>query len=181
MAGLLKQQDQEKKDAPDAEPILVEFNKNTDQVGNKKEIPVRLRADEIDLKDGFIIKAQLVGTQPATAANYEVFFIAPKPCMVLEVREVHRVAGTGAGAVTLDIEKLTGTQALGAGVNVTIAAFDLKGTINTVVTKKYSALQNRTLNAGDRLALKDTGTLTSCAGLTVILYLIYLDNGNYRK
>jgi hypothetical protein len=162
------------------ETEIVEFKKENDN-SNDISIKERIRADDVDKKDGFIITAQLVGTEPATAANYEVFFIAPKPCMVLEVREVHRVLGTNAGAVTLNIEKLTGTQALDAGVTLCKTAFNLKSTINTVVTKKYADLQNLVLAAGDRLALKDAGTLTAVAGLTITLYLIYLDNGDYRK
>jgi hypothetical protein len=89
------------------------------------------------------------------------------------VAESHTVAGTNAGAVTLDIEKLTGTQALDAGVSILSATFDLKGTANTVVQKEgYSLSVNR--------QLKDAGTLTDVTGVQVTLYLKFLSRGNYK-
>lgn len=116
-----------------------------------------------------------------------VFFIAPFPMTLSGVWESHGTAGTAGGAVTLQIEKLTGTQAAGAGVNMLATAIDLKGAINTVIYypdtfttrflsqdfdatygTKYVALQG-----GDRIALKTSGTLTSVADITVLLELTY--------
>ena len=166
-------------------PKTIEF-KNTDKTDTGDNllsintVSKRYRFNEIEDKDGFILRHSLSGSSPVTASNYEVFFIAPYDCQLLKVSEVHRVAGNDGSAVTLNIEKLTGTQALDAGVSVGKSGFDLKGTANTVVTKEAVDLQNYTLDAGDRLALEDTGVLTAVAGLTVTLYLIYQDNGNYR-
>lgn len=116
------------------------------------------------------IRHTLVGTSAATAGNYGVFFIAQFNCEVLSVREAHETAGTDAGAVTLDIEKLTGTQALDGGVAVLNATIDLKGTVNTVVTPALTATRaNRLLAVGNRLALKDSGTLTAVAGMTITI------------
>lgn len=114
------------------------------------------------------------GTAALTASNYGVFFIAPRPCFVLQVREVHQVAGSGAGGVSVDIEKLTGTQALDAGVSVMSTAISLKTTANTVQTGSMSpTLTNRRLSEGDRLAVKDTGTLTSVSNVTLITEIQY--------
>ena len=126
------------------------------------------------------ITIQLPGALPATAANYEVFFIALRPYEVMEVAEAHRVLGTHADPVTVNIERLSGTEALDAGDTICVAGFNLKSTINTVVMKKTVELQNRILNIGDRLALKDAGTLTDVAGLTITLLLKPLGRGDYR-
>ena len=91
------------------------------------------------------------------------------------------MAGTDAGAVTLDIEKLTGTQAPGAGVTILGSTFDMKGTINTVVQKQGGDLSaNRQLLQGERLCIKFTGTRTALAGVQVTLYCKYLKRGHYK-
>lgn len=90
-----------------------------------------------------------------------------------EFREVHQTAGTDAGAVTLDLEKLTGTQNLDAGAAVLNATLSLKATINTVQTATLTdTLTSRSLARGDRLALKDSGTLTAVQNVSVIVELI---------
>ena len=133
------------------------------------------------LKDGgvngpFFIREVLKDTEAAGAANYEVIFIADRPYELIEAYEVHRVLGTDVSAVSLDIEKLTGTQALGAGVSMIVSAWDLKAVINTVVTKaKTATAANAKLAKGDRVALKDTGVLTAVAGVVVVLKLDAID------
>lgn len=108
----------------------------------------------------------------ATAANYDHFFTAHFPCEVVQAYETHRVLGTNGSAVTLDIEKLTTSQALDAGVSVLNSTFDLKGTINTPQRVKASTTETaRVLKPGDRLALKDSGTLTAVAGVQVTVLL----------
>lgn len=110
----------------------------------------------------------VVGTAAATATNYGVFWIAPFACTLVEFREVHQTAGTDAGAVTLQLEKLTGTQALDAGATMLNATLSLKATINSVQTATLTnTFANRNLARGDRLAMLDAGTLTSCANVTV--------------
>lgn len=110
------------------------------------------------------------GTAAATAGNYGVFWVAPFACSIVNIQEVHQTAGSDAGSVTLDIEKLTGTQALDAGVTVTNTAVSLKGTANTVTTASLSStLSSKQLSAGDRLAMKDTGVLTVVNNVTVII------------
>lgn len=114
----------------------------------------------------------IVGTAAATAANYSVFYIVPDNCYVTEVQEVHQTAGTDGGAVTLNIEKLVDGEALGSGDEILESDFSLKATIDTVQTGTLTeTLDDRTLNEGDRLAMKDTGTLTSVANVTVVVEL----------
>ena len=115
----------------------------------------------------------VAGTLAATATNYGVFYIVPVACTVVRVQEVHQTKGTDGAAVTVGIEKLSGADALGAGDSVLESEFSLKETIDTIQTGTLSStLSNRSLIAGDRLALEDTGTLTSVAGLTVMIELI---------
>lgn len=112
------------------------------------------------------------GTAAATASNYGVFLIVPIACLVTRIQEVHQTLGTDGGAVTLNIEKLTGTTALDSGSTLLPTAFDLKAAINTVRTGTLTTTSTtRTLAAGDRLAMKDTGVLTAVANVTVLVEL----------
>ena len=134
-----------------------------------------------NLKDGgvngpFSVNVHLKDAEAAGAANYEVVFIADRAYDLIEAYEVHRVLGTDAGAVTLDVEKLTGVQALDAGVSMIASTWNLKAIINTVVTKaKTATAANAKLAKGDRVALKDTGVLTAVAGVVVVLKLDAID------
>lgn len=137
--------------------------------------------NEINLKDGFIITHYI--SDGATATNYDVIFTAPFPCEVSKVIETHRVAGTNVGAVILDLEKLTTGQALNDGVTILRSEFNLKSTINTPVIKSGIGLLStnvRQFKEGDRLALKDGGTLTAVAGVQITIYLFPLGKGGYR-
>jgi hypothetical protein len=85
---------------------------------------------------------------------------------------VHKTAGSDGSAVTLDLEKLTGTTAPGSGVTMLGATIDLKGTANTAKTATLatgSNLPNLSLAAGNRCALKLAGTPTSLANVTTLL------------
>ena len=114
----------------------------------------------------------IYGTGAATATNYGVFFIAPFNCVITKFQEVHQTAGSDADAVTLMLEKLTGTEAPDAGDNVLASTLSLKATANTMQTGTLSATNaNRNLTAGDRLCLEDAGTLTAVANVTVMVEL----------
>jgi hypothetical protein len=114
----------------------------------------------------------IVGTAAATAANYGVFYIAPVACLVTRIQEVHQTAGTDGGAVTLNIEKLTSGVAPDSGSTILTTALSLKATINTVQTGGITVTSSaKTLAAGDRLCMKDTGTLTAVANVTVLVEL----------
>lgn len=118
----------------------------------------------------FSFPVLLSGTSAATSANYGVFFIAPFPCRLSRVQEVHSTAGTDGGAVTLTVEKLERTTAPGAGTSLVYSQMNLKGAANTPVTAVLQPNDSLlTLEEGDRLALKSTGTLTSLAGVCVII------------
>lgn len=115
----------------------------------------------------------LAGTTPATAANYGIFFVATRPCFVKAISEVHSTAGSS--TPTLQVERLRDTEALDAGDELLVTAFNLAGTANTVQEGNLN-VANKTfmsLNVGDRLALKDIGTLTAIAGLCVTVELQY--------
>ena len=103
-------------------------------------------------------------------------FIANGPVEVLEVREVHTTAGSHGSAVSLQVEKCTGTTAPGSGTNLLTnnsdVGFNLKGTANTVQEGTLTATRaTRQLAAGDRLALDFAGTLTALAGVCVTIKL----------
>lgn len=97
------------------------------------------------------------------------FFIAPFDLTIKQIQEVHSTAGSDAGAVTLQVERLQGTEAPGGNGDALLAtAFNGKATANTVQSGTLtgtSALLS--LAAGDRLGLDYTGTLTALAGVTV--------------
>jgi len=115
------------------------------------------------------------GGSAATASNYGVFWIAPYAAYVTNVYEVHQTAGTDGGAVTLNLEKLTGTTAPDSGSTMLSTAFSLKATANTVQTGTLVTTQATvTVAKGDRLCLKDSGVLTSVANVTMLIELVII-------
>lgn len=135
------------------------------------------RFENIDNKDGFYIEAELDDATPQTAANYGIFFICIRPCEILEIAEVH---GTASSSGTVQVERLTGTTAKGSGDNVLVTAFSTASAANTVQFASTTALQNRQLRRGDRLALKSSGTLTSLKDLELSIYCKPSGKGDYR-
>jgi len=118
------------------------------------------------------------GVQAATATNYGVIWICPANAIVKGFWEVHQTAGSSGGTVSLQLEKLTGTQAPNAGVALLQSALSLKATANTVqegtlVETSTSSKKDVSLSAGDRLCLKDAGTLTAVANVTVQILITY--------
>lgn len=110
----------------------------------------------------------------------QLIFTAYHPMEVVSVSEVHTEAGTDVGTVTLDIEKLTGTQAIGAGTSVLTDPFNLKSTANTPVTKRGTSLSNgRVLKPTDRLAVSSDGILAGVDGVEVTIYLKFYGRGDY--
>jgi len=104
------------------------------------------------------------------AGGYGVFFTAFYPLVITRVSETHAVAGTDGGAVTLDVEKLTATQASGAGTSVLDSTFNLKSTADTPVFGLPSkTVASKNLFRGDRLGLVATGTLTSLEDVVVTI------------
>ena len=144
------------------------------------ELKPDIETKDILLKDARIILHSLNGTEPATAANYGHFYTALRKEEVIEVSVVWTTAGSDGGAVTLDMERLQGTEALDAGDTLFASTVNLKGTANTVNFPTLTATKaNRVLSRGDRLALKDSGTLTALVGLQVTVKLKPVGKGNY--
>lgn len=105
-------------------------------------------------------------TRAIDVDDYGHFWIAPYACVVLEAVEMHKVAGSDGGAVTLQVEKVGNGVAVGSGVDLLTTPFNLKGTANTlqsssIVSTSTSGVRDATMKIGDRLALLPTGTLTS--------------------
>lgn len=109
-------------------------------------------------------------TSAATAANYGVFFIAPYSCEVIEAWASWKTAG--GSNPTLTVEKLTGGVALDSGSVILESTWDMAGTANDPIRKRcVSSFATRQLTPGDRLALKDAGTLTSVAHVCVTVLI----------
>lgn len=116
------------------------------------------------------ITINLVDILPQTAANYGMIFTATRPCLVKAISEKHQVTGSDGSAVTLQIERLTGATALGSGTNLLKTAFNLKGTAYTTQRGVLADLKTTSsLDIGDSLALKKSGTLTALKGVQVTL------------
>ncbi len=116
-----------------------------------------------------VVREHLQGTAPVTAGNYGTFFTAPFKCVVREVTEVH---GTASNTGTLQVEKLTGTQAKTQGTNILTATISTAGTANTVLTGTLvSTAATLEMAAGDRLGLVNGSSLTSSADLCVMVIL----------
>jgi hypothetical protein len=103
----------------------------------------------------------------------QTIFLANYKTRILSIRETHSVAGSDAGAVSLQVKKETGTQAPATGVPLLASVFDLKSTANIPVlgtlTTNGTAL---TLDPGERLSLDFVGTLTDLAGVCVTIEFI---------
>jgi hypothetical protein len=96
-------------------------------------------------------------------------FVADDNYEVTRVVVVPKTAGTDAGAVTLMIEKASGTTNIGSGTDILSATLDLKGTANTLQTGSLSATKSDyQLTTNDRLGVDVTGTLTAAVGMVQI-------------
>lgn len=111
-----------------------------------------------------------LGPFSATTLTNNTVFVSNEAVEVVAVQEQHDHIG-GAGAV-VDLEKLTGTQAPGAGVVIGSASLDLTNiAANTVKAYTLKTDGSQKLAAGDRLAIKEAGTLTGLTGCVLTLYL----------
>jgi len=146
-------------------------------------IPIEIanKQETIQNKDGFCVSTTLPGITPRTAGNYGVFFIAPFPCEVLSVSEVHQNNGTITNS-TLQVEKLTSNQALRDGAFVCKTGFLMTTSANIPRTRTgYAELQNTTLVKGDRLALYEPlYALDAITGICVTVHLKPSGKGDYR-
>lgn len=115
----------------------------------------------------------LTNLEPQTALNYGIFFIADFDLEIIAAQASYKAAAGSVAAV--DIYKLTTGQAKASGVTVLTGTFDLNTTVETPIRKTATTTRaNRILKQGDRLALIESGTLTSLNNLTVIVYYLPL-------
>ncbi len=132
-------------------------------------------------KDGFYFTFRLGGALAQTAANYGYVFTARHPVEILRISEIHETAGTDAGAVTMDVLKVTSGVAIGSGTTILVAAFNLKSTAATLVFKQgVNFTSNRRLKENESLAFKTSGTLTDLAGVCVTIYFQNYGRGSYK-
>lgn len=126
------------------------------------------------------ITTVVFGTDAATATNYDIFWIAPADCFLVAAYEAHKTAGSDAGAVTLNLERLLDGVALDSGVSMLESTFNLKGTANTYQSKNpaqsptfTSAVADNAIPRGARVALKDSGTLTAVNHVVLTMVVQY--------
>jgi len=147
------------------------------KIDNPKFSKQTLPSEEIIRKDGFELVFPFLGTAGATAANYDQVYTCSRPMEIAIISVAFSVASTSG---TLQIEKLTGTQAPGAGSAIMSATISTAGTANTVITRQGRDLTSaRVLEPGDRLGFIDSGTLTNLVGLTVSIYCRPVGRGDY--
>lgn len=119
------------------------------------------------------IHCVIADTAAATAANYGVFFIALAPCYVEDFWETHKTAGSDASAA-LNLEKLTSGVALDSGTTLLSTDMELDATANVPRQGTLKTdISTRQLAAGDRLALKDVGTLSAVAHVCAVVSVRY--------
>jgi hypothetical protein len=139
--------------------------------------PSALGLDDRKIPSTFTVSAMLPGATPATAANFNAFWIAPFACRVVSIKESHGTAGSDGGAVSLEVYKAADGTAVGSGTNLQSAVINLKATADTVQTPALTATTaDLTLAAGTRLGLKLTGTPTALASVVVT---VELDAGQF--
>ncbi len=137
-----------------------------------------ISADTIVRKDGFYLPFYFLGAAGSVAANYDQVFTARHPMEILRITAVWSVASTSG---TLQMEKLIGTQAPGAGTAIMTTTISTAGAANTPVVRQDGQFTTACqLLEGDRLAFIDGGTLTNLVGLNVTLYCKFRGRGDYR-
>lgn len=119
----------------------------------------------------------------AAAAGDRPIFTADRSYEVLEITEVHSVAG--AASSTLMIEKAPSGTAPASGTDLLVTAFAIDSTANTPVRKHVAngglvAKASRTLVAGDSLVMDFTGTISAYVGaVTIVLRPITPEKSAY--
>lgn len=108
--------------------------------------------------------------EPTAAILDQNFYIANQKMRVVAIYEIHRVAGSS--TPTAVIRKCSSGQTIAQGTTLMVGSFDMAGTAQTQQTAAL-ATNNSTLilNAGDRLAIDYSGTLTTIAGVCVTVWL----------
>jgi hypothetical protein len=121
------------------------------------------------------VSVRIEGTTAQTAANFTTpFFIANRSYEVLTVTERHETAVGSAATVML--VKVKSGVAPASGINVITSGINLNAVANTnqsgtIVKTLTNGVYDKTLLAGDSLALVTTGALGSLAGVFVSVLL----------
>lgn len=134
-------------------------------------IPIRAKQSPTE-DERIFVTAVLYGAQPQTSGMLDKFFTASKPCRIVAAREAHSTAV--GGVCTLQIEKLTATEAPGTGTSLLDGTgFNLNAAADTPQEGTLTTtLTDRILAIGDRLALDETGALLAAVtGLSVTVEL----------
>ncbi len=117
------------------------------------------------------LTAELVMNANGDLIAATAIFVANGSYNVTAVRAIWSAAAT-VGTVTYDVFHDTSTNAPAAGTSILTAAVSLKTTANTVSTATLTGTAaTLRLDAGDRLSVKLNGTLTTLAGLVVVVSL----------
>lgn len=97
------------------------------------------------------------------------FFVATRACKVVAITAIPEVAGTDGGAVTAVIKKAPSATAIGSGTALHSGTINLKGTAATNQSLTLSTTAtDLLLDAGDRIGIDFTGTLTSAVGAVTV-------------
>ena len=111
----------------------------------------------------FTVSVLLSGTAPATASQYERFWVAPAKCVVDYFTLTYSVASSSG---TVQLEKVPSGTAQGSGTNILTGTVSTSSTANTNNAGTISTTAaTAELAVGDALALVNGGTLTSLTDL----------------
>lgn len=134
-------------------------------------------SENVDNKFGDVINEVFRWTEGETAGNYSTFYNVPAPMEFILVIVSYT---TGSTSGTLQLEKLTGTQAPGAGSTILSSTISLAGGANTVITRTQRQMtSSRVFIQGDRIAFIDGGVLTGIRDLVVSIYYAPRGRGGY--
>jgi hypothetical protein len=123
--------------------------------------------DTYNRQNVYPITFYLKSTEPQTSSNYSHFFTCDSSYSVAEVVIVTSTSGAG----SIQLEKLTSSQALGSGKNILLSNYSLSATANVPQYPLLSQSDSILLSRGDRIAVK---TVTSPATVQNLLITVYL-------
>lgn len=145
----------------------IKFEEHESAYNNNSDV----KQNAENFRYGKYISHSISGILAQTATNYGTIFIARRPIIIMAIIENHDVAGTNAGAVTLDVKKAGSGVVIASGSSLLSSTFNLKSTADTPVIKEGVELaNNRTLKPYDRIGLVVSGTLTDLSDVNITIY-----------
>ncbi len=126
---------------------------------------------EVELAPAFDRQEVIFNMALNASLTDQAFWIADRDYRIIDAGEIHSVLGTDGGTVTLMVTVDRATDAPGAGTDIASSGFNLKSTTNTVQWLTLAAARTIMIQAGDRLSVDFAGTLTSVAGVVVVVAL----------